>query len=481
MHQEIVDARRDPPSNRRRVATWSAALAIIAGLAFDLGLRGGVANGVVAAALMTVSVMLLVGGRLSNAHARVLAASAIIPAGVLAVRASPWLAFSNVITAAALLGSAICYSRSGSVFDTNLNAVVHRARAALPRAGRCGELLRPLVPARQSTVLDGARRAGFGALVAVPILAVVVALLASADAVFARLVLPDLDPWPVTGHLCLIGVFAVCVLAAAAAAAGDADDGARTGRLGSVEIVTMLGLAAGVLALFVASQLLALTDAGRRLIEDSGVTPAQYARSGFFQLCWATAVLAAFLAVVRAVAAPHVLARPFVRVLAGLVPTLALGLVVVSLRRMQFYDRAFGLTMLRLWVVGGALWLGGLLVMMALHDAGVGSRRRWVLGGAGVWAVALVSIASVGNPEAFVVHHNVARARSGRVFDAPYLVTLSDDAVPALADELTHASPALRAQLELTLGCDRRASGVATRNLAVGRAARIRHELCPLP
>jgi hypothetical protein len=68
-------------------------------------------------------------------------------------------------------------------------------------------------------VLEGVRRAGFGALVAVPILAVVVALLASADAVFARLVLPDLDPWPEAGHLWLIGVFALCVLAAVAAAA----------------------------------------------------------------------------------------------------------------------------------------------------------------------------------------------------------------------------------------------------------------------
>ena len=54
------------------------------------------------------------------------------------------------------------------------------------------------------------------------------------------------------------------------------------------------------------------------------------------------------------------------RTLAALVPALALGLVVVSLRRMQLYDQAFGLTMLRLWVVGGAVWLGGLLLMMAL-------------------------------------------------------------------------------------------------------------------
>ncbi len=202
------------------------------------------------------------------------------------------------------------------------------------------------------------------------------------------------------------------------------------------------------------------------------MTPAQYARSGFFQLCWATAVLVVFLVVVRAFAAPHVLAQPGVRGLAGLVPTLALGLVVVSLRRMQLYDRAFGLTMLRLWVVGGALWLGGLLVMMALHNAGVGRGRAWVLATAGAWALGLLVFATVANPESFVVRHNVARARSGEVFDPTYLGTLSDDAVPTLAHELSRASPTLKSQLLLTLRCDREAHGVATLNVAVAQAAR---------
>ena len=66
----------------------------------------------------------------------------------------------------------------------------------------------------------------------------------------------------------------------------------------------MLALAAGVLALFVVSQLVALTDAGDRLVESAGLTPAEYARSGFFQLCWATGLVLAFLWLVRSLATP---------------------------------------------------------------------------------------------------------------------------------------------------------------------------------
>ena len=47
-------------------------------------------------------------------------------------------------------------------------------------------------------------------------------------------------------------------------------------------------------------------------------------------------------------------------------PLLTIGLVVVSLRRMAYYDEAFGLTMLRVWVVGATVWIGVMLAVL-LH------------------------------------------------------------------------------------------------------------------
>ena len=133
----------------------------------------------------------------------------------------------------------------------------------------------------------------------------------------------------------------------------------------------------------------------------------------------------AFLWLVRSLATPAALASPLVRGLGTTVPSLALGLVAVSLRRMALYDQAFGLTMLRLWVVGAAVWMGSVFVMTAVRNAGVPGGRNWLVAGAGASAVALVLAADVGNPEAFVARHNLARADQGAELDVGYLVGLS--------------------------------------------------------
>jgi two-component system sensor histidine kinase BaeS len=241
----------------------------------------------------------------------------------------------------------------------------------------------------------------------------------------------------------------------------------------------MLGLVAAVLALFVVSQLVALTDAGDRLVESAGSTPAEYARSGFFQLCWATGLLLAFLAVVRAVADPAALRNRVVVLLGAAVPVLAVGLVIVSLRRMALYDAAFGLTMLRLWVVGAALWMGAVLLMVAARNLGVGAGRQWLVAGGSLAALILTVVANVIDPEAFVARHNLERARDGATLDIGYLAGLSDDVLPVVADAIgAEADPMRRDELIEALRCGDRAHGVATLNVAARRATELRKEHC---
>ncbi|MEY2475325.1 MAG: hypothetical protein QOG87_640 [Actinomycetota bacterium] len=430
---DVLDARvtGDTTQTRRLLA-----IAVAAGVAFEIGLRGGSTNVIVVAGIVVVVVALLQHGRVERREAQWVLAASLAPALFLAVRSSPWLAASNCIAIVAMLTAALAHGRSGSILDTTPTRLLRRAiRMTLGSLQTLG-VLRPLLVGRSTPPSGRITRVFWAALVAAPPLAIVVALLASADAVFARLLVPDVHAGPITGHVVLAALCALLVLGLVAGAR--ADGGHRPvppGAFGSVEVATMLGLAAAVVGLFALSQLIALTGAGRRLVESSGLTPSEYARSGFFQLCWATAVLVAFLAVVRALAAPGVLALPIVRRLAAAVPLLALGLVAVSLRRMDVYDDAFGLTMLRLWVIGAAVWMGALLVMLALRNSGVGGDRDWVVGGAGAVAVALVLVANLVNPEAYVVHHNVNRAIHRAVpLDVAYLVELSDDAVPALVD-----------------------------------------------
>lgn len=456
------------------------ALAVAGGVALDLGLRGGLANALVALGIGLVVIGLVTGRRLRRRGARALALAALVPAAGLALRASPWLVAANLVAVGGLLGAAVATSRSGSVFDTSAARLLRRLGAALPQAWSAPRALQPLLPTPSGRDAARARAVARALGLAVPVLAVVVALLASADAVFAGLLTPDVSLGPITGHVLLASAAALAVLATIGASAADPTERVRSGRYGVVEVGTMLGLAAAVLGLFSLAQLLALTDAGDRLVASSGLTPAEYARSGFFQLCWATGILLAFLGLVRRVATPDVLDRPGIRVLGGLVPLLGLTLVGVSLRRMALYDDAFGLTVLRLAVVGAAGWFGVVLLLVAVRNLGLGRSRDWVFGGAAAAALVLVLLANGSDPEAFVVRHDVARARAGEgvELDAGYLAGLSDDAVPALVEAArTEQDPARQAALLAAIGCED-ATGTASLNRAAQRAADARDLVC---
>ena len=453
-------------------------LCLAAGVLLELGLRGGPANALVALGGSLVVVGLVTDGRLRKRSARVVVAGAIVPLAFLGLRASHWLVASNLVAAALLVAAGLAFSRSGSLLDTTVGRFAFRLVGTLPRACSAPRLLGPALPRLSATGTKRAGRVVLALAICVPVLAVLVGLLASADPVFAGLLTPDLSVGPSIGHVVLallLSLVAVCVIGAAASDTTDRDP---HGRFGALEITTMLVLTASVLGLFVVAQLIAATSAGDRLVARAGLTPAEYARSGFFQLCWATGLVLALLAGIRSLAAPGVMRAPVVRALAALVPCLALGLVAVSLRRMALYDDAFGLTMLRLWVLGTAVWMGVVLLLVAARNAGLGAHRDWVLGVAGAVAVAFVLVADVANPEALVVRHNVDRARDGADLDVGYLVELSDDAVPAVAAALDAGGAPGAGRLPDALRCRDRASGARAVNLAVQRADAVRDEAC---
>jgi hypothetical protein len=451
-------------------------LALASGVALDVGLRGGPANLVVVIGVVLAVVALVVDGHVEQVAARRLALTALLPIAFLAVWASPWLTLSNLAAAGGLLAGAICLAQSGSPFDTTPRRLALRAENAIVRALAGGGVLPSLLPHRPPRLGERTLRVVVALMITLPVLAFVVALLASADAVFAGLVTPDLNAGPAAGHVVLTLVLAAVVVRSVAAAGADAGDTPAPGRFGALEVTVMLSLATAVMGLFALAQVVATTSGGRRLVEEAGLTPAEYARSGFFQLCWATLLIVGLLALVRALAAPGVLDQPLLRVLHAVVPLLTLGLVGVSLRRMALYDRAFGLTMLRLWVVGAAVWMGVVLLLMALRNLGVGAGRDWLVGGAVAAALALVLVADVTDPEAFVVRHNVDRAEHGAPLDETYLQRLSDDAVPAYLHAQRHAPPRIRRQLRSAPVGDPPAHGVHTLNLSLARATAARHD-----
>ncbi|TDD66956.1 DUF4173 domain-containing protein [Actinomadura darangshiensis] len=171
------------------------------------------------------------------------------------------------------------------------------------------------------------------------------------------------------------------------------------------------------------------------LLRSTGLTYAEYARQGFFQLVVVTVLVLAVVAVAKRYAPSASRGdRGTVRVLLGLLCALTLVVVAVALRRLYLYEESYGWTRLRLWVHAFELWLGVVVVMVAVAGV-VRGRVAWLPRAvAATGAIAMLALVAV-NPDQFIAEHNVARYRDTGKIDIEYLRNLSADAVPAL-DEL---------------------------------------------
>ncbi len=182
---------------------------------------------------------------------------------------------------------------------------------------------------------------------------------------------------------------------------------------------------------FVLVQLTVLFGGREHVLTTEGLSYAQYARQGFWQLLVVTALTLVVIAIAvrkapRAAAADTLL----VQVLLAALCVLALVVVASALHRMAIYEQEYGFTRLRLFVQVVELTLGGAFLL--LLAAGVRMTGAWLPRAVvALVAAALLGLAAV-NPDAYVADHNVARyERTGQI-DVAYLAGLSADAVPAL-------------------------------------------------
>jgi len=264
-------------------------------------------------------------------------------------------------------------------------------------------------------------------------------LFSSADAVFADLVsglLPDISAPGTIGWTFRLLLIGGGLLGAAYLVSRPPDlEGLRPGPSRPVhrlEWTLPLALLDALFAAFVLVQLTVLFGGSGHVLRTAGLTYAQYARGGFWQLLAVTGLTLLVIAVAarRAPKATRV-DRLLVRTLLGALTALSLVIVASALYRMQVYADAYGATRLRLVVATVELWLGLLFVLVGV--AVVRLRATWlprlVIGTA---VLALLGLALV-NPDRLIADRNVDRyLQTGRL-DVDYVSGLSADAVPALA------------------------------------------------
>ena len=451
----------------------------VAALMTDLAVRSEVAVVAGAALVLVVAVGLLAGGRVTNPQAVGLVAGASAFGACLAVRTSPWLIPLDVLAIGGLLVLAPSMRREGSLFDLTVPAIVVRGLHAVAHGiAAPGFLVGAAGRHREST--RTALAVLRGVALAVPLLVLLGVLLASADAVFAGF-FRGWSPDAVIGHAVLltVGAWGMAGLLRVASSSPAPDAPSLPFRLGRLEASIVLGSLVALFAAFAISQLIALSGGGRHVLETAGLTYAEYARAGFFQLIAVAAITLGALLGLRALTnLDDPVTRRWFMVLAEAAVALTLVVVFVALRRLGLYQDTFGLTMLRLYSQVFAVWLGGVFVLLAVSLAS-GNRRSWLPAMAAASGLVALLALNVANPEAIVVRHNVDFAESSGRFDPAYLAELSDDAVPALVQALPRLQPEARAQV-LTVVCATRpaAPGFWGYNASVDSATEARNQAC---
>lgn len=276
--------------------------------------------------------------------------------------------------------------------------------------------------------------------VSIALLTVFGSLFVSADAAFARAftaLMPDIRVDTIVRWVFLTALtFALLGAAAYLRAAPpdvsrlDSTEGRKVRRL---EWAVPLGLLTLLFAAFVAVQLTVLFGGSRHVVETEGLTYAEYARSGFWQLCIVTGLTLVVLAgAARWAPRTEAADRTLLRCVLGALAVLTLVIVASALHRMNVYTDMYGLTRLRLLVACCEVWFGFVLVLVLV--AGIRIRAAWlprVAIAAGV--LALLGLAGA-NPDGLIAENHVHRYERTDRIDMAYLSGLSADAVPAIAE-----------------------------------------------
>lgn len=329
-----------------------------------------------------------------------------------------WVAAVDIIAACLLAAAAVAGPR--------LIALLAPFRAL----ERFQELV-PEVPSGSPPVLRGV---ALGTMLALPF----GVLFWTADAAFAEIgrsaPIPSVSALPVRVLVFALVLFGALGLALAAKRAFPDPTLPTPPKLGLSEWAIPLALLDALFLAFVLVQVTVLFGGRDHVLETAGLTYAEYARQGFWQLIAAAALTLVVVATAARVAEVRKRSHALLlHALLGALCVLTIVTVVSAVHRLDLYEDAFGLTRLRLAAETFSWGLGGLFVLVLLAGA-IGFVGRHLVRIAVVCVAVGLLAFSLSNPDGRIAGRNVDRWRNAANLDVAYLKSLSADAVPALAE-----------------------------------------------
>lgn len=288
-----------------------------------------------------------------------------------------------------------------------------------------------------------------GALIAVPLVLVFGGLFASADPVVEAALssLFDSALWPLVSHSISAGALAWAsagYLWYVAKPPRVAEPLFQVPTIGGLQVITPILVTVVLFALFIAVQATSLFGGADFVETTTGLTFAEYARSGFFELVFASTLVLPLVYFAPAVAGP-LNAQDTGRLRGLLMAQLGLtGLVLASaLWRMGLYVNAYGLTEDRVNGTAFMLWIAGTLGVFAFT---VVRGKPGAAFGSLVAAVIALGSLNLINTKATIARYNLTH-QNGREIDFAHLARLGGDAVPILVSQIELVPEAERCRL----------------------------------
>ncbi|MFG1875052.1 DUF4153 domain-containing protein [Sphaerisporangium sp. NPDC049003] len=265
-------------------------------------------------------------------------------------------------------------------------------------------------------------------------------LFASADAVFSSFV-AHLFTAPAWASSLPFRIFVFVVFAALVGAATlvalrppvePATPNLRATVSGTLWITPLVALNL-LFASFVGVQITTLFGGNRKVVETAGLTYAEYARSGFFELVTVSVFVLGLVAVAAGVLAPKGRERWLLAGLLGLLCGLTLVILASALHRLGLYTDAYGLSRLRA-SVGATIWWLGAVFAVVLVAGGMrlaGKRIGWLPRAMVLLTGVSLVVFAVWNPDLRVAESQLHKRGVERL-DVDYFSDLGAEAVPVV-------------------------------------------------
>lgn len=267
-----------------------------------------------------------------------------------------------------------------------------------------------------------------GLLISVPLLIIIIALLASADAVFGKVfidIFKDAD-WVEDPIKIVILFCIVFVLTYGLFAKMSKKDISETGRdlrvREPIQAIMVTGLLSVVYIIFSAIQIIYLFLGKMSLPE--GYTYAKYAREGFFQLLFVCLINLFIVLLVTSFFRNN----KVLKIILTVISLCTYVMLASSAFRMILYIKTYDLTKLRILVLWALLVMSILLIglIVRIYRFGFPLFR---------YSLIIISVLYIGlafsRPDSYIAKYNL---NSAKEFDAMYLAHLSDDAAPAIGE-----------------------------------------------